>query len=112
MPINPATMGFIGIYLNWNLSFSYINISNPKYMSAPAIFPFAGSFVGANTAIITRVLNTQAHTGRLVFPMTIMINSVAINVSSPRYPTTIVEIVLICISKTASLAAFVLPSRM
>ena len=67
-----------------NLSVSYINISNPKYIIAPAIFPFAGSFVGANTIITTSVLNTQAHIGRLVFLITIMINNVTINVSNPR----------------------------
>ena len=67
------------------LDFSrYIRASSPRNITAPAMFPLDANFVGIIISISGRVLNTHAHCGRLVFPVTIMTKSVTRNTASPR----------------------------
>ncbi len=61
----------------------HIRKLSPRNITAFAILPFAGSFVGKSTANSGSVLKTQAHIGRPVFPEKTSTSSVTSNTSSP-----------------------------
>ena len=75
------------------LFINHIMISKPKNIAAPAMFPFAGSFVGISSSINIKVLKMQHHRGRSVCPVTTAMNRQPANTASAKYPTIIVEIV-------------------
>jgi hypothetical protein len=63
---------------------NYMKINNPINIIVPAIFPFAGNFVGVKTTIKGSVFNTHAHCGRDVLPDTTIINNVTTKAANPK----------------------------
>ena len=61
----------------------HIKNNNPRYISAPATFPFAGILVGAMTRVMIAVLNIHPHTGSPVLPLATIMNSVIRKASHP-----------------------------
>ncbi len=97
------------MYYVLKLRLSYNSTANPKNINAFAIFPFAGIFVGASIKNAGSVLNTHAHLGRSVLPVTTMINNNMSKTKSPTYAIAAGDVLLKKSMITLS-ASSVLPS--